>query len=1489
MLPSRKSLVIAVVALLTAVGLLPAVGVSSVFAPAPAQAAPGSDSYEALVDADGDPATPVAREFAGATRYETSLIIARRYIATAKELGTPVTTVIVASGENLIDAAAAAGLAKSENAPVLLTPAAELSPPVAHLIESAGIDWVIIVGGEAAVSPAVAAAAAAIPNVDIVERIGGVNRFDTAGLIAQSMAKTGAYCDTGAASAFLVEGDSDSLSDVTIIGPLSYAMGVPILLTSTKGLPAETGEALAIAGVEHVVMVGGAAKEDGISPGLAASGINSVSSIAGDNQFATSVEAIEQLQSCLGDAASQDSLALISDTALPDGISAAPLLGQGLGSPGKATPVLLVSAKKLPDEAADYLLATSSPRVITTIGGENAVGTPVTDAAVDAANGIPVEEKEPAVREPRERSGGRGGGGGGGGGRGGGGGGGGGGRGGGGGGDTRGAGDGGGGDTDNGGNEGPSDGDTNNKEVPPTTTTEEVDPDGPPISNSDSTAVCQIPNGDDFESVGFPIHSDYASAHGQFRVAVLLVDFPNAEGVIPPERLRNPKGVILPRLPSGPNAEIEAVPGQLAAAERYLEAASYGQLDVEFTSNEDWLRAPKNWEEYVYEHTLAGDTQRELVKGDLVQDAVELAETAGFDLSANYDAVMVVTPSRHFSDVTGPNGWEPSQSSLINLHQPNLRLPDHGISHTSVVNSFKRFRPSKEDNGKEYSSTEVVPVSWWKVAAYEISRHFGLTDLSSIERDQRVNPRQRGNNRRGGTWSQLNPGVMGLRTFFLPPSKKKNNGQAYFDERYTAKYDHGEGVLRSYSPPEALGWNRWLLNWLPNDKVACLDDEELDTSIQLSPIASTTGTAPSGTALAVIPTGDQTAVVIESRREIGYDAVTRAENGATLGRSSGTIPVEGLLIYQIDTSLRPGNFPIELWQTEHDDPVILAHPILPILENGASTAGFLKDGSTLDISVIADDGVTYTVCVTHTPAGGERTSTCPSDEHTQATPAQGPPPDRTPAFIPGNADVCRLPGTGRNHAGFPLPDWAAPATGTFTVAVLLADFANAQGTDADKAAVSEQLAAAEQYLETASYNQLNIEFTAHEEWLRVPENWETYAQTGATGGQTLQPRLLTPAAKSLASESDFDATAYDAVMVVAPSTHFGGGIAYSSAIDPLIGIDPVHYSIINSTHSPSSAINEWWFVAAHELSHHFGLVDLYASDSSLREKPSEAEEGKAWITIGFGLMGLQSHYLASEYNSQAPGYNGGFALDFEAPAGWAYHQLAPKAYTSVRLPPGGGRVLTTHRTLASRLDAREMLGWSRWQLGWIPDHQITCVDSTDVDAEVFVKPISETPNPFADDPRRRGSLSALETSLIVIPTGITTAVVIESRKATGYDDERVIGHIPCCDGGSVTVTAQGLAEHEGLLIYEVDTSKPSGEQPITFWFADPDDPTILTQYPTLSFDRNEDGTLTSSELPDGTTLEISATRKLRGGGQKLRNTDQVIGHTVRIALSTVAQ
>lgn len=182
----------------------------------------------------------------GPDRYATAIELARAWDRA------PVA--VIASGANYPDALAAAPVAGVHDAPVLLTPPAQLDPRVGETLARLGTSTVFLMGGTAALSDQVRAdlEAAGIA----VRRIAGQSRWETAALAAREVAAR-----TDVDEVLLVEGanvdPSRGWPDALSAAAYAARRGTPVLLTDSSSLPAETAEELTRLGPDRVIAVGG--------------------------------------------------------------------------------------------------------------------------------------------------------------------------------------------------------------------------------------------------------------------------------------------------------------------------------------------------------------------------------------------------------------------------------------------------------------------------------------------------------------------------------------------------------------------------------------------------------------------------------------------------------------------------------------------------------------------------------------------------------------------------------------------------------------------------------------------------------------------------------------------------------------------------------------------------------------------------------------------------------------------------------------------------------------------------------------------------------------------------------------------------------------------------------------------------------------------------------------------------------------------------------
>ena len=120
-------------------------------------------------------------------------------------------------------------------------------------------------------------------------------------------------------------------------------------------------------------------------------------------------------------------------------------------------------------------------------------------------------------------------------------------------------------------------------------------------------------------------------------------------------------------------------------------------------------------------------------------------------------------------------------------------------------------------------------------------------------------------------------------------SVKRDSEEDLSDEVYRFVGEFGlMGGSQSHPRVEMFAWSRWQLGWLRDTQVACVTS--FPTSVQLTPLAT-----PGGIKAVVVPLTETTALVVESRRALGYDFHLRKE---------------GALVYKVDTSVPTGEGPI---------------------------------------------------------------------------------------------------------------------------------------------------------------------------------------------------------------------------------------------------------------------------------------------------------------------------------------------------------------------------------------------------------------------------------------------------------------------------------------------------------------------------------------------------------------------------------------------------
>lgn len=223
------------------------------------------ETVNAQTSNSADTYSPVSR-IQGQTRFHTASKISQKAFTSAE-------TVIIADSSEFADSLAGVPLAHQLNAPILLVDGDQLRSTTASEIGRLGAKQVIILGGEQAVSAKVEKDINSL-NVS-TRRIGGVNRFETAKLIADELAPS--------EQAVVVDGME--FADALSVASFAAQEGMPIFLTRTETLSnAEDLEKYA-----NTLVIGG---EKAVSKEVE-SELNNPTRLEGATRYDTNIEVLE--------------------------------------------------------------------------------------------------------------------------------------------------------------------------------------------------------------------------------------------------------------------------------------------------------------------------------------------------------------------------------------------------------------------------------------------------------------------------------------------------------------------------------------------------------------------------------------------------------------------------------------------------------------------------------------------------------------------------------------------------------------------------------------------------------------------------------------------------------------------------------------------------------------------------------------------------------------------------------------------------------------------------------------------------------------------------------------------------------------------------------------------------------------------------------------------------------------------------------------------
>lgn len=281
----------------------------------------------------------------GPNRYATAAAL-----ATERWSG-PLERVYLVTGEAFPDALAIAPRATMAAAPILLTQRDALPAETASALQELDPAAVTIAGGLGAVSDAVADEVQTLTGATIT-RLAGGDRYETAAAVSARVDALPA----GSRNLFVASGETfaDALGGAAAAGS---GPSVPLLLTTSAGLPDVTAAEISRLAPENVFVLGGTgAVSEAVVGQIEALG-PSVTRLAGANRFETAADVATEIFDDVPE------VVVATGTAFPDGLVAGAL----------GVPVLLVPEPDDVPEVVKAAVEELGPSALVILGGTGAV------------------------------------------------------------------------------------------------------------------------------------------------------------------------------------------------------------------------------------------------------------------------------------------------------------------------------------------------------------------------------------------------------------------------------------------------------------------------------------------------------------------------------------------------------------------------------------------------------------------------------------------------------------------------------------------------------------------------------------------------------------------------------------------------------------------------------------------------------------------------------------------------------------------------------------------------------------------------------------------------------------------------------------------------------------------------------------------------------------------------------------------------------------
>ncbi|WP_254903636.1 cell wall-binding repeat-containing protein [Clostridium tyrobutyricum] len=169
--------------------------------------------------------TNTTTRLGGSDRYETAVKISQDGWKNGSDY------VVLANGQGFADALCANPIARSKDAPILLTESNSLNSSTLAELKRLNAKHVIVVGGTGVVPTAIENTIKTQLNADVT-RYGGADRYETSVKIAKALGNTSK----------IVLASGKDFADALSVGPAASIEGIPVILTQPDQLPTVTSD-----------------------------------------------------------------------------------------------------------------------------------------------------------------------------------------------------------------------------------------------------------------------------------------------------------------------------------------------------------------------------------------------------------------------------------------------------------------------------------------------------------------------------------------------------------------------------------------------------------------------------------------------------------------------------------------------------------------------------------------------------------------------------------------------------------------------------------------------------------------------------------------------------------------------------------------------------------------------------------------------------------------------------------------------------------------------------------------------------------------------------------------------------------------------------------------------------------------------------------------------------------------------------------------------